>query len=395
MTTDLMPLGIWLETVSIVCMGTVVLLRAPAAARTPRQRGLWLALATATLAMGLSLAPVEAYIERTTGLIHLADMVTNLCGVLSAAAVLDLVAVTVSPGRRHLRARLRLAAVAVAVLTTLLLMDVAAQPHQRHTLVPPDGPVPSLPYWLILIGAHLVADAVSTTVCLRYGRRQASPSLRSSLWLFGLGTAFSCLYWLGSLALALSRATWVPPVLPTLMGLHGLLRGAALAIPMIGSARRSARAAAVCWKLWPLWRDLVQAVPSVLLHPPRSRMLELLWPQIPWELLAYRKVVEIRDAVFVLKDRVPPAQLARIKERVRALDLSSADGDALVMGCLLRAARTVTPGGTAGVAVPPYAHDSERQDIARLGGRNLSDDTTFLVRVAHDYRSPLAFRTDE
>ncbi|WP_317620401.1 DUF6545 domain-containing protein, partial [Streptomyces sp. CBMA156] len=78
------------------------------------------------------------------------------------------------------------------------------------------------------------------------------------------------------------------------------------AMPAAVALQRVWRDATTFWLLWRLWRDLVAAVPSVALAPPRPRVLELLLPRAPWRLLVYRQVIEIRDAILVLRDYGPP-----------------------------------------------------------------------------------------
>lgn len=61
MAADLTAFGNWLALPSVVCLWAAVLLRAPGALRSPQQRGLWLAVATAAAAMTLNLPEVVAY----------------------------------------------------------------------------------------------------------------------------------------------------------------------------------------------------------------------------------------------------------------------------------------------------------------------------------------------
>ncbi len=114
----------------------------------------------------------------------------------------------------------------------------------------------------------------------------------------------------------------------------------------------------------------------------RPRLVELLRPQGSWKLLAYRKVVEIRDAVLALHPYTPPgaARLAR-----RYLETAGGPGphsDAAVLACVLSQARQ------AKLAARPPVPDPE--SLAELGGDDLVAEASFLVQVARAYVSPAA-----
>lgn len=93
MAAELTAVGDWLAVPSVVILWLAVLLRAPGALRSPQQRGLWLAVATAAAAMTLNLPAVVTYAtSRDPDYAHTVGLVRNLIGVLSAGAVLYFVA---------------------------------------------------------------------------------------------------------------------------------------------------------------------------------------------------------------------------------------------------------------------------------------------------------------
>ncbi|WP_425288346.1 DUF6545 domain-containing protein [Streptomyces melanosporofaciens] len=81
------------------------------------------------------------------------------------------------------------------------------------------------------------------------------------------------------------------------------------------------------WRLWSLWRELVAAVPEVTLTTPRGRCTELLFPPVPHDVLAYRKVIEIRDALLELGHYIPPyaSETSGVETRRTAVSGSAAD----------------------------------------------------------------------
>ncbi|WP_269857196.1 MAB_1171c family putative transporter [Streptomyces sp. RPT161] len=364
--TRLTDAGTLLENVGVVCMVAAVLLRAPAALRSPPQRGIWLAVAAAAAAMALNRGIVCRFVNHAFGQPHLTAAVTSLCGVLSSAAVLDFVIATT--GNRQRRAGGRLAA--AAVMAAMVLLDLTAPWNAQHTVLDVSSPQPSLAYWLIVIGAHLTANAACVRVCWRYGRYGPNRALRIGLALFGLGTAFAGTYWLLYLLYIPLRANWIPALLPLLMGLHSLLRTAALTLPLLANLRRTAAELRTLHQLWPLWRDLVDAVPQVALADPRPRLLEMLQPRGAWNYLVYRKVMEIRDAILVLRDYAPPAPA------------TSRTADPVALAALLRQARGAKLGGR-----PPRASAGT---VAEMGGHDLATETRFLVEVARAYAATAA-----
>ncbi|MFF1558382.1 MAB_1171c family putative transporter [Streptomyces sp. NPDC058279] len=387
MAADLTAFGDWLAVPSVVCLWIAVLLRAPGALRSPQQRGLWLAVATAAAAMTLNLPDVVAYAtSRDAGYAHAIGLVRNLIGVLSAGAVLYFVAAA-TRGRR-----LQLASWTGTVLwlTTLIVLDTLAPAHGTHTMPPVGEPVPSLAYWLVLISAHLVANTTCVYVCARYSRRTESRGLAFGLRLFGLGTALAGVFWFVYLLKALFGSTWAMPALPLMMNLHGLLRAAAIVVPTLFTLRRTTADIATAWRLWPLWQDLVQAVPHVVLSKPRAgRVVELLWPPLPRNLLVYRKVIETRDAILILGEYVAPGLAESARSHVTGTGVPEQRRSAAALACLLKEARQAK---LAGLPVRQAGEASDLELPAALQtsaeGGDLDEEARFLVHVAEAYGSP-------
>ncbi|MCX5193368.1 hypothetical protein OOK31_05605 [Streptomyces sp. NBC_00249] len=386
MEAELLALGDRLAVPSVVALWAAVLLRAPGALRSPQQRGLWLAVATAAAAMTLNLPAVVSYaMSREPGYAHAVGLVRNFIGVLSAGAVLYFVAAA-TRGRR-----LQLASWAGTVvwLGALVVLDAAAPEHGTHTIPHTGPPVPSLAYWLVLISAHLLANTVCVRVCWRYSLRTESRGLAAGLRLFGLGTALAGLFWFAYLLKALFGSTWAMPALPLMMNLHGLLRAAAILVPTLFTLRRTLADVATAWRLWPLWRDLVQAVPHVVLSEPRAgRVLELLWPPVPRDLLVYRKVIETRDAILILGEYVSPGVPELARSHVAGSGIPEQRRTAAALACVLKDARRAKLAGLPGQ--PGRAADLELPAAIQTSdeGVDLEDEARFLVDVAQAYASP-------
>ncbi|MFC9812472.1 MAB_1171c family putative transporter [Streptomyces virginiae] len=386
MAADLTDFGNWLAVPSVVCLWAAVLLRAPGALRSPQQRGLWLAVATAAAAMTLNLPDVVARaMDRGAAYAHTIGLVRNLIGVLSAGAVLYFVAAAT----RGRRLQLASCAATVAWLTTLVALDAAAPGHGTHTMPPVGDPVPSLAYWLVLISAHVIANTVCVGLCWRYSRRTESRGLAAGLRLFGLGTALAGLFWVAYLAKALFASTWAMPALPLLMNLHGLLRAAAILVPTLFTLRRTFADITTAWRLWPLWRDLVEAVPHVALNKPRSsRVAELLWPPVQRDLLVYRKVIETRDAILILGEYARPGALAQARGHVAGHGIPEQRRTAAALARVLKDARRAKLAGLPGQAGEAAALELPAAIQSSNEGGDLADEARFLVDVAEAYTSP-------
>ncbi|MEU1312967.1 MAB_1171c family putative transporter [Streptomyces cinnamoneus] len=363
-----------LGTSGLVCLWTAVVLRCPYAVRHPAQRGLWLAVATAALAMTLTTSIGSVVPEAALGLAG------NLTGMVSAGAVLGFVITIVGGRRLHTWACGTVAAAAL----TLTVLGVTSGAHLSYgtiTEIPPAATA----YRLLLIGTHLAVNAACVAVCWRYGRGSSRSPLALGLRLFGIGTVLAELYWLRLFAGLFTTSDALLRYQPTLMSLHGILRAAAVLVPTAVAVRRAAADVRTIWRLWPLWRELVDAVPHVALGRPRPRLHEILWPRAPWKLLAYRKVVETRDAILVLHGHAGPAVTAAARGTVAAAALPAERAEATLLACVLREARRARLAG-----LPPAGPHPPEPLGTGLGNGSLGDERTFLLRLAESYATPPA-----
>ncbi|MFH8399629.1 MAB_1171c family putative transporter [Streptomyces anulatus] len=335
-----MALSVWQESVGTILLWAAVLLRAPFVFRSPQQRGLWLAVATAVAAMTLNLPPVVTVISDQFGQGHTVGLARNVCGVVSAAAVLYFVAeMTARPRLRrwYLRG-------ACGVLAALLVIDTANEESHDHAVTAAEGSPLLASYWLLLIATHLVTNALCVHMCWRYGRVGEFRPLISGLRLFGTGTALAGLYWMGQLVLLFFPVNWITVCQPFLMEAHGLLRAAAILVPAATAVRCIYADITIVWRLWPLWRELTEAVPvAVTLTKSRPRVLEILWPPVPWKIFVYQKVIETRDAILVLHNHVGPTLVDEAHDFVSTLNIPEVRRDAAVLAYVLHEACRMKP----------------------------------------------------
>ncbi|RLU79970.1 hypothetical protein CTZ27_36100 [Streptomyces griseocarneus] len=365
----------WFDYICLGWLWLALALRASAALRAPEQRGLWLAVATAAVAMLLTLPAANQLALQASGGVHAIALVRNMSGVLSSGAVLYFVSATAG-GRRL---RLGVCYATGLAMVSLLVLDSLVPPHQEHAVSGHLGPTPSTAYWLVLVVDHLAADFSCAFLCRQYGRRTANPVLKTSLRMFGIGTAFSFVFWFCQLINLLFHTDRPLPYLSYVMDLHGLLRAIALLVPSLWAVQGAVAEIRTIWRLWPLWRDLVQAAPNVAFLKPRHRLLDIVWPQAPWRLLAYRKIIETRDAILVLDDYVTTGTWARARRHVAAVGVAHAKVDATVLACVMAGARSAKLAG--------LPQQQSAGSLVNFDNGDLESEKAFLLDMARAYAS--------
>ncbi|MFJ4912918.1 MAB_1171c family putative transporter [Streptomyces sp. NPDC088726] len=375
MAGDATALSDSVQHVSIVCLWAAVVLRAPWALRRPDARGLWLAVATGAAATTLNSTAVLDFCRTTTGSPCGIGLVKNLIGVVSAIAVLHFVAATTSRQGLTVEWRLR----AGLTLVTLVLVGLIAARDGAGTAATKDASLSVTVYGLTIIGIHLTANYYCFIVCWRYGKKAGPGLLGTGLRLFAVGTAMAEVYWLGRLVHLATPTETSSPYLSLFLGLHGLFRATALLMPAFATTRRVLADVVLVWRLWPLWHNLVAAVPNVALGKPRSRLLELLWPQMPLDVLVYRKVIETRDAILVLLHHVPVEVAASALLGVAPVHCEAGgEPDAEALAAAIRQARHAKLTG--------LSHTHSCAGMFGMDDAGPREEAAFLVEVAAAYR---------
>jgi len=135
-------------------------------------------------------------------------------------------------------------------------------------------------------------------------------------------------------------------------------------------------------QLYPLWRSLADALPTIALDPPRSIVADALRVRDLGYLLC-RRVIEIRDARLLLRPYLEPRIGVLAHDAAQAASVPAADIPALVEATRLAAALQARARGD---APRPIAE----ADDATPGAEDIDGEAAFLCRVARYYaRSPL------
>lgn len=352
---------------SVVVLWLVLALRTPSAVRSRQQRMLVLAGLGLAGSITVYFAPVTGFLERSFVFADSCGLFMNVWGVFSSALILDFVLAAMSKRRPVL-----VYGGMVVVSAALVLIDA--------TIDPSAGCVSSVPapwyspFWWLLCVAHLVAVIPCAVLCGRYGRRaREDRPVRAGLSLLAAGFASSAVFWTVCLVVLLFRPSWLGPLFPLNIGLTGWLINAGLAVPLVMTAARTVRNLVALWDLSPLWRDLVRAAPHVALTTPRSRLLESLGSVPRSSLRLYRRVIEIRDAILVLRDYADAGTVRRAERHIRALDLPADDVQPAITACWLEFARQAHARRAATGTSPP--------EFATSGGQDLDGEVRFLRAV--------------
>ncbi|MFH8406266.1 MAB_1171c family putative transporter [Streptomyces sp. NPDC018019] len=370
----------WLENAGIVALWAVVLARAPRGLTDRAQRPLWFAIVMIALAMSMHLEPVTAVLARLVPGAHWVDLSTHLFSIVDAAAVLWFI--FQAAGRQRRTALVF--GVALAVMAALVVLDVTGPPHARNQITPsPD--IPSVPdaYWWVFFAFHLTADTTCGFVCWTQGRTGAPRLLRYGLRLFGTGILLASLLWVLKLGYLFTRSPVFSPLFSPVTGVEALFIAAGVALPLVAGARQLWQDRTSYRGLAVLWRELTAVTPDVVLGPG-GRLRNAV---LPLQLRLYRRVIEIRDAMIVLRDYVGPATLDGVRRHVAEQAVPAHLADAHVTACWLAAALHARRNGAA-----PRA---QTVNLAGPGAGDLGAEVRHLLRIADAYGSPVvrAYRT--
>ncbi|MFD5220512.1 hypothetical protein ACFWMH_23020 [Streptomyces tendae] len=213
---------------SVFALWFALACRARPALRQPHQRGLWLTVLAATIAITHFQPRIVAGLMNFGVDLHTVTLTRNLIGVLSAGLVL--VSMVDIARARHFRRSVALT-LAVAI-GTLLILDLLQLSRPGDGIMSVQGPADqAAAYWLILIVAHLIGDTVALVVCWAFSLRSSDRDLVWSLRLFAVGSVFAIAFWSGYLWLLYDGTAAILPYLSLVIGVHGFIRAASLLGP--------------------------------------------------------------------------------------------------------------------------------------------------------------------
>ncbi|MFE0058729.1 MAB_1171c family putative transporter [Streptomyces sp. NPDC059003] len=122
-------------------------------------------------------------------------------------------------------------------------------------------------------------------------------------------------------------------------------------------------------RLYPMWRELMEAFPNVPMEPPRSRFQELTRRDMDAELRLDRWIHDVADAIEKLRHHVPNNLMAAAKE--------STDHSAVAQAYWIKAALAAKEGGAPAGSVAAF-----EQPVAT----DQAGEVAWLRRVARAYK---------
>lgn len=357
---------------------------------------LWAGLLFLALAVTILLPPVSLAIDRLS---HIAN-VTRLLGhafVLVAAWAVQVYLLQLNfPdewGRWKIRRRISALA---GTLAFLLMFFVLAPVHKEASdFWGRYGSAPFvLPYRLVFVGYLGWALVTVVRLSWRYAGITDHPATALGLRVVVLGAIVSLGYCLHEgLRVIASAFGLANPLLDSNTVTQALVAGGvgllAVGATMPAWGPRARIPELVAWvrcyrahqRLYGLWRDLYEAIPSIALFPPPSSRLDDMLTVRDLQFRLYRRVVEIRDGILALRPYCDPDAPASALKRCQA---AGVDGEteivveAASLAVALDARRSGRPG------------DPRAAPTSSVAGADLSSEVLVLERLARCYaRSPI------
>ncbi|MGX7828158.1 MAB_1171c family putative transporter [Actinokineospora sp. 24-640] len=332
-----------------VALWVALLLRLPGARHSQPQRRLLIAVAGLAGSVTAYLDPITAILNRNYVFGYSCGIAMNIWGVVSSAFILDFVLAALARRRPLL-----VYGGAVVVSAALLALDTG--PVSQAGCVTSIAVPWYSPFWWLLSIAHVVAVAPCALLCARYARLADTRPLRVGLGLLAAGFASSTFFWSAAvLGYLFTGWSWLGSAFPLNIGVTTWLMVAGVLVPVAARTVRAVREARDLRALGPLWADLTSVVPHVRL--PASAV-----PRRSIDFRLYRRVIEIRDALMVLRDHADPAEIAAARARAAAAD--PAERDALTTAYWLSSAIAARGAGAPPAESPTPADDIPSDDWA-------------------------------
>lgn len=360
--------------------------------RDPALLALLVAFAVKGTAFLLATPRIAAAVDRGFGIADLGALGIHLLGgvAFGAAVLVTLVYWAHTPDEAWRRAQWRIGVAALVMLTMFslwLAAGVGAQQRSNHYLVQnAHRPLVTI-YLLLYVTTLLVALGEIARLCLRYAGPAGRPWLRRGLRITAVGAlihsvnfvsrAFSII----AVRFDMNPLEWEALILVgTGVGVPLIIAGLTMPSwgPYLSHLRRWWRNYAMYCRLYPLWRDLYQAMPAIALYPRSGRSMT----DVNYRL--YRRVIKIGDGLLALRSYRDPEVRRRALQSGEAAGLTGDELHAVVAAAQLKAALNAKAKGRVSPADSTgSADDGELFEVRR--GDDLTTEATWLAQIAHAY----------
>ncbi|MFD4574971.1 MAB_1171c family putative transporter [Streptomyces sp. NPDC058417] len=360
----------------------VALWRLPAIRHSHKQRSLALTLVALAAALTFEVPQVKEMVDAAVGAeARLSPLLKHLLGVTSAAYLLDFVIAVVRPQGLARRTRLVAAGVTLPLMLTFYAL-ANWTPGGPVRLGEGRGalfPVLYMAVFTLYIG---IAMVVATWLFLGGVRHSRTFLGKAGLGFLGLGTLLGSLYAVQRIVfvtIQLSSGIQYPDLAnslsTTLKQATVLSVAVGVCLPPLSVAVEYIAAAITLHKLRPLWIQLTEAAPHVVLATSVRRR------RIPFRL--ERCVIEIEDACLALREYVSVDLYTSAQDFVLHRAVHPQHADAVAEACWLRVAVQSSRNGERlrGVEYPPLG----------VTGRDRESELSWLRLLSRAYfSSPVA-----
>ncbi|MCP2337287.1 hypothetical protein FHU30_002635 [Actinomadura rupiterrae] len=283
-----------------------------------------------------------------------------------------------SPSARAFGVRL---ACFVAVVSVMAGLIFSANPRDAADFIEVNAKTGAVLGYLLLNLCYLcIVMTQAIGVTFRFAPQVSSSALRLGLRLVACGSTCGLTFCLYKSLVAVSaflelKGRYFEKIIgPSLGLLAAALIVAGLTIASLGpGAADAVRQRAAIKSLEPMWLELTQAMPQVVLKADHQNRTERL----------YRKIIEIRDAQLALNAYQDDELRCLVRKTAQVRGLCGSRLDAAVEGTLLSLALAAMKAGREAAASSP---------VKDLGGRpspDLMSECQWLVQVSEFFRSPL------
>mgnify|MGYP001315118169 CR=1 FL=1 len=364
--------------------------------RDPATRSYWLALFLMALALTDLVPQPYLAIDRLVDRPNLARLLGDGLGLAAAWATQALLYhVNYPPDQARQYTRRTGWALAAALLLMTCFFALAPVDEEALDFT---GRYQSAPfvaeYRLVFLFALALAIANFARLSWRYAQRTNRPALSLGLRVVAVAGAIGLGYVANEMLRIGTARLGIADPIPNPGSVSQALIATFVGVGLVGTTMpawgpRAGIPALADWlgryrslrRLYPLWLALYRAHPEIALLPPRSPVADALnLRDVRFRL--YRRVVEIRDGIVVLRPAMDP-QIARYARQLCSLGaVAETEAEAVISAAAIAAALRAQALGS----VPARASVAENP----IGGTDLPSEVTALERVAHCFRrSPI------
>ncbi|WP_129838008.1 MAB_1171c family putative transporter [Streptomyces sp. RFCAC02] len=366
----------------------VTLWRALSARESTAKRALWVAFLMLACAMTIRPTDIATTLDDRLDIPNLSFLIKHLCAISAAAALASFVREMADPEPRT-RGRVwwRTGVTMGSALALIALFFATPQHGEAEDLVTDYADDWRIAlYGLIWTGYLGIALCGATRLCWRYRKVPRRTFLGRGLRYAGVGTVFGIIYCAFDITSITLRYFELDPVIADPEErISGALLIASLFFVLLGSTF-PAFARLVRWardyrdllRLYSLWRELTDAVPTVRLETPRGRLVETISLSKARSRL-YRRAIELRDAILVLGAHAPGPLRQEAHVHAESCGLSGEEARAVTDACWIRVARASKLRGD------PPCDASDRISSLTGGGGDLSSEIRTLRNLAAAY----------